>query len=146
MILTSSAFEPDGPIPEAFSCNGLNISPPLTITDTPPGTKALALTLVDPDAPSGNFVHWLWWNLPPNTVEIKPGELPASAIVGTNSSGKAAYSGPCPPEGTHHYVFKLFALDSELPLNSDAKFDQLNQSIANHVLDEAQLTGTFTHS
>ena len=113
MTLSSPAFANNGAIPAKYSCDGANVSPPLTIAGVPADAKSLALTVDDPDAPGGSFTHWLVWKIPPSTTTIAEGQH-----LGTeeqNGFGKPGYGGPCPPNGQHHYVFTLYALADEAP-------------------------------
>jgi Raf kinase inhibitor-like YbhB/YbcL family protein len=112
MKLTSPAFENNSFIPAKYTCDGENISPPLRISDVPQDAASLSLIVSDPDAPSGDFKHWILTNIDPKTSEIAEGQIPQGSIVHTNSFGKKEWGGPCPPSGTHHYQFKLSALDS----------------------------------
>jgi len=129
MTLSSPAFPNNGAIPAKYPGDGANVSPPLTIGDVPSGTKSLALTVDDPDAPGGSFTHWLVWKIPPTTTSIGEGEH-----IGTeekSSFGKPGYGGPCPPSGLHHYVFTLYALADEAPPSKGK------------VIAQAQLIGTY---
>src|SRR6266540_1916694 len=129
MTLSSPAFPNNGAIPAKYTCDGANVSPPLTIGDVPSGTKSLALTVDDPDAPGGTFTHWLVWKIPPTTTSIGEGEH-----IGTeekSSFGKPGYGGPCPPSGLHHYVFTLYALADEAPPSKGK------------VIAQTQLIGTY---
>src|SRR5436190_17916816 len=113
MTLSSPAFANNGAIPAKYTCDGANVSPPLTIAGVPTDAKSLALTVDDPDAPGGSFTHWLVWKIPPSTTAIAEGQH-----LGTeeqNGFGKPGYGGPCPPSGLHHYVFTLYALADEAP-------------------------------
>jgi Raf kinase inhibitor-like YbhB/YbcL family protein len=140
MHLTSSAFEAGQEIPAQYTCDGQGMSPPLLIGDVSPGTKSLALLLNDPDAPGGNFVHWIVWNIPPQTTEIVAGKLPAGAQTGRNSAGTNEYFPPCPPSGSHRYVFTLFAFDTVLNLPSSAAERDIREA---HALAQIQLSGTY---
>jgi hypothetical protein len=115
MKLTSSAFENEGSIPSEFTCDGDDISPPLTISEVPENTKSLALISDDPDAPVGTWDHWVVFNIPPDTREIAKGTEPPG-VAGKNSWGRTGYGGPCPPSGTHRYFFKLYSLHTQLYL------------------------------
>lgn len=142
--LTSTAFEEGQPIPDTYTCKGVNISPPMTITAVPDGAESLALILHDPDAPGGDFLHWLVWNLPADTSLIAEQSLPADAVQGQNDFSEIGYGGPCPPSGTHRYQFDLYALDISLELDSSAKRTDLQQVMEGHILDQTTLTGTFS--
>lgn len=151
--LRSSAFEPRGEFPERYTCEGRNISPPLTWRDVPEEAKSLALVLDDPEAPSGPFTHWILYNIPPLRNELpenfSPGTQHAEGISqGRNDFGHARYEGPCPPAmgGEHNYHFRLYALDMELDLPSGANRDQLYDAIHDHILDETELVGVYGRS
>jgi len=143
MKLTSLAFEHEEKLPQKYTCDGLGVNPPLTISDVPVDTQSLALIMEDPDAPSGLFVHWLVWNLDPKLTEIKEDGLPAGAEEGTTSYGKSGYGLPCPPSGSHHYVFRLYALDIMLDLSSSDDKRDLERAMAGHILDQAELVGVY---
>ena len=142
--LTSPVFTEGQAIPEKYSCKGSNLSPPLGIVGIPAGTKSLALILHDPDAPSGDFLHWTVWNLGPDTSSISENSVPAGAIQGKIGSGSVGYYGPCPPSGTHHYIFELSALDEKLTLPEGSSRDELTSSMKGHVVAETKLTGLFS--
>src|SRR6266568_2267554 len=112
--ITSPAFAHNGTIPAAFTCDGADSMPPLAIGGVPQKAKSLALIMDDPDAPVGTWVHWVAWNIAPQTTEIIEHSVPAGAVQGRNSWGRNSYGGPCPPSGTHRYFFKLYALDASL--------------------------------
>jgi Raf kinase inhibitor-like YbhB/YbcL family protein len=144
--ITSIAFSESQTIPQKYTCSGSDISPPLSWTQPPPGTKSIALICDDPDAPGGTWVHWVVYNLPPDTVAL--GEnvetLPNGAKQGINDFKKSGYNGPCPPPGNpHRYFFKIYALDTQLNLPSGAMKKDLVAAMNNHVLAEGQLMGTF---
>lgn len=142
--LTSPAFKEGAAIPVTYSCKGQNISPPLTISGTPYGTKSLALILHDPDAPSGDFLHWTVWNIAPGTTSIAENSVPDAAVQGTIGSGKIGYFGPCPPSGTHRYIFELYALDNTLSLLAGASRQELIDAMDGHTLAQTALTGTYS--
>jgi Raf kinase inhibitor-like YbhB/YbcL family protein len=106
----------------------------------------LALIVDDPDAPSGTFVHWLVWNIDPQTKSIAANTIPAGAKQGTTSAGKTGYVAPCPPSGSHHYIFKLYALDTMLDLTPNAGKDNLEQAMQGHTLDSAELISLYKRS
>lgn len=143
LMITSPAFVEGEPIPIKFSCDGEDISPALAWTDPPEGTLSFALIMDDPDAPGGTWVHWVLYNIPPET-RMLPENVPAEPILadgsehGKNSWGRADYGGPCPPSGTHRYFFKLYALDTTLDE------DPLLGGMEGHILAEAQLMGVFS--
>lgn len=142
MKIDSSAFKHGESIPEKYTCQGVNVSPPLAFHDVPKGTKSFALIVDDPDAPMGTFVHWLAWNIPGDTSELREGV--ALAEQGKNHYKVTSYRGPCPPPGSpHRYFFKLYALDSLLKLPEGALKEQIEKAIEGHVLAKAELIGIF---
>jgi Raf kinase inhibitor-like YbhB/YbcL family protein len=138
--LTSPAFSNGAIIPSRFTCTGANVSPPLRWTAPPPGTRSLALSVQDPDAPSGTFVHWTGWNLRPSVRRLAAGaRLP---LEGRNSTGSRGYTGPCPPAGpAHHYVFRLYALKAKLRLRAGASPAAFRAALRGRVLATARLIG-----
>ena len=142
MQLTSAAFEPNEVIPSRYTCDGDDISPPLTLTGIPGGAVTLALIVDDPDAPGGTWVHWIEFNIAPSEgiVEAAVG----IGREGRNSWGQTGYGGPCPPSGTHRYFFKVFALDLMLDLSEGASKQQLLAGMEGHVLAEAELIGLYS--
>ena len=143
MKLSSMAFQDGAAIPGEFTCDGLDVSPPLHIRNVPPGTKSLAFIVEDPDAPAGTFVHWVVWNIPSETRDLPKGQ--AGGIAGRNDFGKSGYGGPCPPSGRHRYFFKAYAVDTMLELSSDAGKKDLEKALGGHILAKAQLMGTYQH-
>jgi len=148
--LTSAAFKDGESIPRAYTCDGVNISPPLEWSGVPKTAKTLAIVCEDPDAPAGTWVHWVLYNLPADNiglVENLPATetLKAGGFQGKNDFGKIGYGGPCPPSGTHRYFFKIYALDSELPLKGGATKAELLKALEGHIVLEGQLIGTYRH-
>jgi Raf kinase inhibitor-like YbhB/YbcL family protein len=142
--LTSPAFTEGGAIPATYTCDGENLSPPLSWAGAPEGTQGFALIVDDPDAHAGPWVHWVVFGLPAAAHELPAGAaLPGGARAGRNDSHHTRYDGPCPPGGTHHYVFKLYALDAAIALPAGATKKELERAMAGHVLAEARLTGTY---
>lgn len=148
--LRSSAFEANQRIPKKYTCEGLDVSPPLNWTGVPPGTQALALIADDPDAPGGTWVHWVIYDLPPGQTHLSEA-VPAKEQVengsrqGMNDFRRIGYGGPCPPPGpVHRYFFKLYALDRSTGLNVRATKRQLVEAMKGHILAEAQLVGTYS--
>lgn len=141
MKLTSKAFENNKSIPKKYTCQGDDISPPLSISELPSGTKTLCLIVEDPDAPHGTFDHWIAWNITPSG-SIEEGKR--LGVEGTNGFGAQGYQGPCPPPGSvHHYHFKIYALDTELSLAKGSSKAQVIKAIQGHILAQAELVGTF---
>lgn len=143
MLLESPAFAPNEHIPAQYSCDGVNINPPLTIAEVPPEALSLALVMEDPDAPKGTFTHWVVWNLSTDITEIKEGELPPEAVQGSNDFGDAVYGGPCPPTGEHHYVFIIYALRENLSLAPGSDVNQLREAMQNLIIEEDELVGLY---
>ena len=147
--IKSSAFEPDGPIPSEYTCEGADVAPPLEWSGVPPGAKSLALIVDDPDAPDPKapkmtYVHWVVYNIPPSAASLPKGaaRLPPGARQGRNDWKKSGYGGPCPPIGRHRYFFKLYALDTLLDL-ADADKPALERAMRGHTLEQAQVIGTY---
>jgi Raf kinase inhibitor-like YbhB/YbcL family protein len=142
--LSSSVFTEGERIPVEYTCNGKNISPPLAWKNLPANTQSLALIVDDPDAPAGTWVHWVLYNLPASAEGLAAGS-DGLGIQGQNSSRKSGYSGPCPPAGKpHRYFFKLYALDTSLPLDPGASKAELEKAMQGHILGQGQLMGTFS--
>lgn len=146
MIITSPSFENGRPIPKKFTCDGGNMNPEFLISNVPENAKSLALIMDDPDAPIGTFLHWLAWNISPKTDRIKEGGAPPGAVEGMNGAKKVGYIGPCPPSGTHRYFFKLYALDATLTLSEKASKAELETEIKKHLIEQAELMGTYSRS
>lgn len=145
MQLISPDFVNGSQIPSKFTCEGDNISPNLEISGVPKETKSLALVLDDPDAPSRTFTHWVVWNIPAITDKIPSSTLPVGSVEGLNSAGKAGYIGPCPPSGTHNYIFSLYALDTTIDDLEAGRADRgpLFEKMTGHILATAELTGLY---
>jgi len=149
MQLVSADFSPGGAIPSRFTCEGENVSPEFSWKEAPIGTKSFALILHDPDAPrAGGFTHWVLYNIPAEKGHLDPNvsheeHVPATGMQGRNDSGEIGYTGPCPPSGTHRYYARLFALDTEVRLPPGATHDELTQAMEGHVLERAELMGTY---
>ena len=149
LILSSTAFAEGDPIPQIYSCDGEDISPPMQWTDPPEGAMSFALIVDDPDAPVGTWVHWVLYNLPSDTRSLteafpSDADLPDGSKNGENSWGRLGYGGPCPPGGTHRYFFKLYALDMILDMAAGATKEQLLQAMEGHILAESELMGTYS--
>jgi Raf kinase inhibitor-like YbhB/YbcL family protein len=145
MNLTSPAFSDGERIPEKYTCEGDDLSPPLFWDDVPEPVWEFALTCEDPDAPGGTFVHWVVWGIDPSLGEVEEGMLPLGARLGQNGFGRAGYGGPCPPpgHGTHHYHLTLFALSAPADLEEGSSIEDLRRAIEGKVMTEASLMGTF---
>jgi Raf kinase inhibitor-like YbhB/YbcL family protein len=142
LVVTSPEFKNDGLIPSKYSCEGENTNPPLQIKYILPQTKSLAIILHDPDAPmKGGFTHWVLWNIDPKTINIP--EHFAGGTKGWNSTKKDGYVGMCPPSGTHHYHFMVYALDAELNLPDETGKAELEKAINGHILGKGELVGLY---
>lgn len=141
--LFSPAFKNHGNIPSTYTCDGLNINPPLKIERVPLHTQSLALVFDDMDAPRGSYVHWILWNIDPAIKEIMENSVPEGAVQGLNDFKKNHYGGPCPPRRTHRYVFKLYALDCRLNLSPHSTKMDLEKAMAGHVLAQARWIGVY---
>lgn len=142
MRISSTAFEHEGDIPAQYTCDGLDISPPLTIEDLPPETVSLVLVMDDPDAPMGTWDHWIAYDIEPLT-EI-PEAVEELGTPGTNSWQRTGYGGPCPPRGTHRYFFAVYALDTRLGWEPGEDKTSVLGRIHDHVLAEASLLGFYS--
>jgi Raf kinase inhibitor-like YbhB/YbcL family protein len=144
MKISSLAFEDQQSIPPQYTCDGANINPPLSFEDIPQEAQSLALIMHDPDAPVGDFTHWLIWNINPGIEEIDEGKVPEGVIQGMTDFNTSAYGGPCPPSGTHHYFFELYALAAaRLPLTETATRTELERAMDDFVVEKAMLVGTY---
>ena len=148
MEIKSSEFKEGSSIPVKYTCDNIDVSPPLEWSQVPAGVKTFALICDDPDAPGATWVHWVIFNIPGNLREFRE-NIPATetlgngALQGKNDFGKIGYGGPCPPGGTHRYYFKLYALDTMLDLKSGIIKKDLLKAIEGHILDEVHLMGRY---
>lgn len=146
--VTSGAFEEGGMIPAKYTCDGENVSPPLRWAPVPEGTKSIVLIADDPDAPVGTFVHWVLYGLPAEATELaedvpSTGTLAGGARQGVNDFGKIGYGGPCPPGGTHRYVFKLYALDVETDFPPGESKGRMLRAMHSHIVAQGRLIGRY---
>jgi hypothetical protein len=150
-LVIKSSFEDGGYIPEEYTADGRDISPPLIIENVLPEAENLAIIVDDPDAPGGAFTHWLIWNIPADVKEIskniekkEKAKGLNGALQGKNDFNNLGYMGPAPPSGVHTYRFFIYALDAELDLNAGADKETLLNSMEGHVLQKAVLKGEYT--
>jgi Raf kinase inhibitor-like YbhB/YbcL family protein len=144
MQITSSAIDSKEFILEKYTCQGENVNPPLTFSEIPEGAKSLVLIMDDPDAPSGTYVHWILYNMSPATIQVNENALPPASLEGLTTKGDKGYKGPCPPEGqTHHYYFKLYALNKELDLKEGVSIDEINEAIEDSVIEQCEIIGLY---
>jgi len=151
MNLESQAFNANEMIPSQYTCDGEEISPELHWDAPPTGTQSLALIVDDPDAPGQTFVHWVVYDIPPETRQLPQGipaqePLPKGGTQGKNDFGDLGYGGPCPPSGTHRYFFKLYALDRQLGLEAGATKEQLQAAMSGHILASSELIGRYSRA
>ncbi len=144
--LTSPAFNHGSQIPSKYTCDGDDINPHLVIQGVPDGTKSLALLVEDPDAADEVWAHWVVWDIPPETKEIRERTVPFGAVEGTTSWGDIGYGGPRPPAGTHRYFFRLFALDMRLHLPATATREELETAMTGHIVATTELMGTYART
>lgn len=141
LVVKSAAFNNNEMIPSQYTCDGLNINPELIIEEIPANTKSLAIIVDDPDSPSGTYCHWLVWDILPERI-IEENSVPG--IQGRNTMGENKYTGPCPPSGTHHYHFKVYALDTKLsvlPPSTNEK--ELTAAMKPHIISSGELIGLY---
>jgi Raf kinase inhibitor-like YbhB/YbcL family protein len=143
LTVTSPVVKNNEKIPTKYTCDGKDISPPLTVRGVPKEAKSLALIVDDPDAPVGVWVHWVVWNIDPKTTKIPEGSVPAGALQGKNDFQRLTYGGPCPPSGTHRYFFKVYALDMMLNLAANSTKTDLEKAMKGHITAEGQLVGLY---
>ncbi len=144
MKFTSPAFNNYQKIPTSYTCDGSEVHPPLQIAGVPKGAKSLVIIVDDPDAPDGIFIHWVIWNIHPDTTMIEGGAVPSESQEGTNSAGSIGYTPPCPPSGEHRYFFTLYALDAKLGLDGKATKTDVERSAKGHVSAQSLLVGIYS--
>lgn len=146
--ISSPVFEDGGKLPKKYSCHGDDTSPPLQISGAPEGTESLVLIMDDPDAPDGTWTHWVLYNLPGDTTELAE-TAPSDhtwdngTMQGRNSWNDTKYGGACPPDGTHRYFFKLYALDKKLELKKKSSLRKVKRAMKKHILAEAKLMAKY---
>lgn len=141
--VTSSAFSEGEAIPRKYTCDGDDVSPPLAWSGAPDGVASYALIMDDPDAPAGTWVHWVLFDLPPQTTQLAENAPSSAGVQGNSSWNRTGYGGPCPPGGEHRYFFKLYALDTTLGLDAGATKEEVLQAMEGHVAAQGQLMGTY---
>jgi Raf kinase inhibitor-like YbhB/YbcL family protein len=143
--VSSQAFHNGQQIPRAYTCDGAGVSPPLRWRGLPADTGSVALVVDDPDASGGTFVHWVVRDIAPTVSGVGPGAVPEGGVQVTNSSAAESYFGPCPPSGTHHYRFTVYALPLGTPLPDHGGMDDTLMAIYDHAIGSGQLVGLYTH-
>ncbi|MCX6258096.1 MAG: YbhB/YbcL family Raf kinase inhibitor-like protein [Bacteroidia bacterium] len=151
MKITSNAFIENGMIPSKYTCDDKNISPQFSWSSEPVNTKSFALICSDPDAPSGDFVHWVIYNIPAGVHELAENiarmeKLADGSLQGLNSAQRTGYTGPCPPSGVHRYYFRFYALDVLLDIKAGLSKADLLKAIQGHILAEGELMGKYQRS
>lgn len=144
MEIYSSAFKEGDVIPSRFTCDGENEHPPLSWKNVPGEARRLVLVVEDVDSYAGVWVHWIAWNIHPDSTEISEGELPSNIKEGKNSFGQIGYGGPCPKEGEHRYYFRLYALDERFKVPEGVDWSEYEVEMAGHVLDRADLMVVYS--
>jgi len=149
ITVTSTVFSEGGKIPSRYSCDGQDISPPISWTQGPAGTKSYAMISDDPDAPMGTWVHWVIYNIPASVTSLPenvPGQpkLAGDTLQGTNDFKRHGYGGPCPPGGTHRYYFKVYALDTKLDAVPGLTKKKLLKAMEGHIIARGELIGTYS--
>jgi Raf kinase inhibitor-like YbhB/YbcL family protein len=145
--MRSTAFSEGAMMPSDFTCDGADMSPPIEWGSVPSATKSMALIMEDPDAPSGDWTHWLAYDLSPSLKKLPAGILgsgrfPGGGVQGRTDFGEIGYGGPCPPQGSHRYFFKVYALDVMLGLKPGASKQELLGAMQGHILAQGQIMGT----
>lgn len=145
LTLTSPVFIQGAVIPKKYTCDGLDMSPPLQWQGAPTTTKSFVLIMDDADAPTGNWDHWIAFNMPATVTELTEGSvnMPEGTLMGVNSWKRNDYNGPCPPMAAHRYMFKLYALDKVLELSDRSDKQKVELAMKGHVLESATLMGTY---
>ena len=147
MKLTSPAFKNNSLMPSEYTCDGSGAIPELRIEEVPKNAKSLALIMDDPDVPknirpSGLWVHWVVWDIPPDTKTIQKGNEP-EGIGGNSDFKRTGYGGPCPPDREHRYFFKLYALDTKLDLEEGSNKKELENVMEGHIIEKTELIGLY---
>jgi len=143
LTVTSPAFKVNGIIPEKFTCQGKDINPEINIDNIPVAAKSLTIIMTDPDAPGGNFDHWVVYDIKPMKTIAENATL---GTAGKNGTGKNGYKGPCPPTGIHRYIFKVYALDAMLKLKEGADKKTIETALKSHILASGELLGKYQKS
>ncbi|MEM0465318.1 MAG: YbhB/YbcL family Raf kinase inhibitor-like protein [Candidatus Pacearchaeota archaeon] len=145
-MIIKSVFNNGDFIPRKYTCDGIDVNPEIKIINSPEKARSFVLIVDDPDAPRGDWVHWVLYNIPSSVEIIEENSIPKGALQGMNDFGKVRYNGPCPPSGKHRYFFKLYAIDTTLSFNKiPSKSDILN-AIKGHIIEKAELVGVYSRS
>jgi Raf kinase inhibitor-like YbhB/YbcL family protein len=144
IAVTSPAFTDGGRVPVQYTCDGDDVAPPLAWEGVPGDSASVALVLDDPDAPRGTFTHWIVLDIPTDVASIDEAGVPRDGVEIENSGGRSTYVGPCPPSGTHHYRFTVYALSSPTGLDAGAGLDEALRAIEDRAVAWGRLTGTYS--
>ncbi len=146
--LFSPAFKQGQNVPKQYTCDGKDISPPLFWKDAPANTKSFVLIMDDPDAPAGTWDHWILYNIPASTTLLAENNqnMPEGTLTGKNSWNRLTYNGPCPPDREHRYFFKLYAIDTTLPINNGMTKKEVESAINGHVVASSELMAKYQRS
>jgi Raf kinase inhibitor-like YbhB/YbcL family protein len=145
VTVRSAAFRDGAAIPARFTCDGPGTSPPLAWSGGPKDVRSWALVVDDPDAPDGTFVHWVVGGIPPATRSVGAGQVPAGGRQAKNSAGRVGYTPPCPPSGTHHYRFTVYALPARTKLATGASTDDALHAVRSAAVGHGTLVGIYAH-
>lgn len=140
--ITSNVFKHNSLIPANYTCDGDDVNPPLMISNIPDTAKTLVIIAYDPDA--NDWVHWIVWNIKVNGTELKINEYSVPGTEGINTFKEHAYRGPCPPSGTHSYVFEVYAIDKELAIRENSTKDDVEEAMQGHIIAKGELIGIYT--
>lgn len=143
MRIESEIFISNSKIPTQYTCYGISAQIPLKIFGVPENAKSLAMIVDDPDAPNGDFVHWVIWNIDPATSIIESDNIPSGAVEGNTSLAKPGWVAPCPPSGVHHYNFRLFAIDRMLSISISSTKADLIRAMDGYIIESATLVGLY---
>lgn len=146
MEIKSAAFNHNQSIPEKYTCDGDDHNPSLQFFGIPEDAQSLVLIMDDPDASVGLWIHWTIWNIDPRETGIPENSILSGITEGVTSFGKSGYGGPCPSDGEHRYFFKLYALDTKLDLDSDARKEDIEKAMEGHILLQAELIGLYNRN
>lgn len=141
--IVSPAFANGQSIPAKYTCDGENVSPPITISGVPGQAQSLVLIMDDPDAPAGTFTHWILMDMPLDAKEIVEGKVPDGTVAGTTSFGRPGYGGPCPKFGMHRYFFTLTAVDRKFGFNNETSREKLEQAMQGHTVGQTYFYGRY---
>lgn len=144
LSISSPDFTENGNLPQKYTCDGLDVNPPLIFENVPHDTRSLTLIVEDPDSPGKTWLHWVVFNIDPTTNFVNANSVPSRGVQSLTDFGKSKYGGPCPQNGIHKYKFKLFALDTVLDLTEDVTLEEIMNSMNEHIIDKAEISALYT--